>query len=231
MLWSPKTAPIHDRWAIGVDLNASRVRAEVVGAKVRSLTLDAPDTELLLFLAGDRCASAGLCGVRALPPVPPPRLLELSPIARPVAVMADRPPYARRGSGTWSCFDKLLAAPVTAETDAIVLAFPAYLTPAQVTRVAVSAARSKLPLKGTAVGVPLVADRAVTLLAGKPAAVRPTDAADAEWVVPLRPAASGPGAVLVLDVDEVPRSPPASCRWKPISRGWSVRPSGRGCWR
>src|SRR5262249_42705962 len=90
--------------------------------------------------------------------------------------------------------------PVTYETDAIALALPSYLTPAQVTRITIAAGRTKLPLKGTATSaLALAADRASTLLAGRPAApAKP----DADWVVPMRPAAGGPGAVVVIDADE-----------------------------
>jgi hypothetical protein len=93
--------------------------------------------------------------------------------------------------------------PVTGETDAVALALPAYLGPAQVTRVTAAAGRSKLPLKGTAVGaLALAAERAHTLLSGRPAAPELPDSSEAEWVVPLRPAAGGPGAVVVIDADE-----------------------------
>src|SRR6184192_2598602 len=55
MLWSRKPTPVHDRSrAVGIDLTASRARAEGVGAKSRPLVLDDPDEELLLFIAGDR---------------------------------------------------------------------------------------------------------------------------------------------------------------------------------
>src|SRR6059058_2195541 len=57
MLWSRKPAPVHDRSrAVGIDLTASRARAEAVGGKARALALDAPDDELALFIAGDRRA-------------------------------------------------------------------------------------------------------------------------------------------------------------------------------
>jgi hypothetical protein len=68
--------------------------------------------------------------------------------------------------------------------------------------VTVAAGRAKLPLKGTAVGaLALVADRANTLLTGKPAAPAKPEG-EADWVVPMRPAAGGPGAVVVIDADE-----------------------------
>src|SRR5262249_7716263 len=83
---------------------------------------------------------------------------------------------------------------------AVVLALPAYLSPAQVGRVVTATARVKLPLKGTAVGtLAMVADRAAAVLAGKPVA---PELPPPDWVVPLHPAATGPGAVVVLDADE-----------------------------
>ena len=55
MLWSRKPAAVHDRArAVGLDVTASRVRAEAVGGKPRALVLDDPDAELLLVIAGDR---------------------------------------------------------------------------------------------------------------------------------------------------------------------------------
>ena len=60
--------------------------------------------------------------------------------------------------------------------------------------------KTKLPLKGSAIGsLAVVADRAISLLTGK--AVAPEVAAP-EWIVPLRPTATGPGAVVVVDADE-----------------------------
>lgn len=199
MLWSRKPAPVHDRArAVGVDLTASRARAEAVGEKARALALDDPDEELALFVAGDRRAPEvgragfGLC--RKLPHLVCSNFLP--------AVGQSRDWKLGRHTLTAEAalglvFDKLRAA-VAKESDAVALALPPYLTPSQVTKVGAAAAKSKFPLKGTAVGaLALVADRASSLLDGKPA-----EPSTADWVVPLRPAASGPGAVLVLDADE-----------------------------
>ena len=93
-----------------------------------------------------------------------------------------------------------LRGPVTNESEAVTITLPAYLTPSQVGKVIAATVKSKLPLKGTAVGpLAVVADRAVSLLTGKVAApeVSPPD-----WIVPLRPTATGPGAVVVIDTDE-----------------------------
>ena len=65
MLWSRKPAPVHDRSrAVGIDLTASRVRADGAGAKGRPLVLDEPDAELALFISGERRApDIGRAGV------------------------------------------------------------------------------------------------------------------------------------------------------------------------
>jgi hypothetical protein len=203
-LWSRKTTPVHDRArAVGLDVTASRIRAEAVGAKSRPLTLDAPDVELLLFVAGDRrtleVGRAGFALCRRTPHL----------VCANFLASLGQPREWRLGRHTLIAeaalglaLDKIRV-PVTAETEAVAMSLPVYLGPAQVTRAVVTAGRSKLPLKGTAVGaLALVADRAATLLTGKPAVPAPLDAPEAGWVVPLRPTASGPGAVVVIDADE-----------------------------
>ncbi len=203
MLWSRKSAPVHDRSrAVGIDLTASRARAEGVGGKSRPLVLDDPDVELLLSVSGERRTAevgrAGLALCRKLPHLVCSNFLPSLGQSREWRV-GRHALIAEAALGL--VFDKLRA-PVTAETDAIALALPVYLGPAQVTRVGVTAGRSKLPLKGTAVSaLALAANRAPALLGSKPPAPEPTDAAD-DWVVPLRPTTGGPCSVLVIDADE-----------------------------
>lgn len=198
MLWSRKPAPVHDRSrAVGIDLTASRARAEAVGAKSRPLALDAPDEELGLFISGERrtpeVGRAGFAICRKTPHLVCSNFLAALGQAREwrlgrLTLLAE--------TALGLVFDKIRR-PVAAETDAVALALPSYLGPAQVTRVGATAGRSKFPLKGTAVGaLALVADRAAAVRSGKPAA------SGAEWVVPLRPATSSPGAVVVVDADE-----------------------------
>jgi hypothetical protein len=201
MLWSRKSQSVHDRArAVGLDLNAGRARAEAVGGKSRPLVLDDPDTELLLFITGERrtpeVGRAGFGVCRKLPHLVCSNFL--SALGQPREWRLGRHALiAEVALGL--VFDKLRG-PVTAETDAIALALPAYLGPAQVTRVGITAGRLKFPLKGTCVGaLALAADRATTLLTGKPAAPEP---ARADWVVPLRPSSGGPGAIVVIDADE-----------------------------
>ena len=198
MLWSRKPAPVHDRTrAVGIDLTASRVRAEAVGTKSRPLVLDAVDDELVLFISGERRTAevgrAGFAICRKTPHLVCSNFLAALGQSREWrigrhALIAE--------SALELVFDKIRG-PVAAETDVAALALPVYLGPAQVTRVGVTAGRAKFALKGTAVGaLALVAHRASALLAGKPA---PESGAD--WVVPMRPA-GGPGAVVVIDADE-----------------------------
>jgi hypothetical protein len=209
MFWSKRSAPVHDRSrAVGIDLNASRVRAEAVGGKSRAIVLDDPDAELVLFIGGEhRTLEIGRPGFslcRKLPHLVCSNFLAW--LAQPREWQIGRHTLLAEVALNF-VFEKIRK-PVTAETDAIALALPSYLTPAQVSRVTISAGRSKLLLKGTAVGaLALVADRANTLLTGKPAAPARSGSegdteADTDWVVPLRPVAGGPGAVVVLDADE-----------------------------
>lgn len=208
MLWSRKPAPVHDRSrAVGIDLTASRVRAEGVGGTARPLLLDDPDAELLLYVSAERRspevgrAGFGLC--RQAPHRVCSGFL-------PALGQAREWRLGRHAVGAEAAlalaFEKVRG-PVAAEADGAALALPVYLSPAQVGRVVHTAARAKLPLKGTAVGaLALAAARAPVLLGGRSAVpVGPDesdDAPEADWVVPLHPTPDGPGAVVVIDADE-----------------------------
>jgi hypothetical protein len=205
MLWSRKPAPVHDRSrAVGIDLTASRARAEGVGSKPRPLVLDDPDTELLLYISAERrtleIGRAGFALCRRMPHLVCSNFLAALGQAREWRI-GRHALVAEAALGL--VFDKLRG-PVEVETDSVALALPVYLGPAQVTRVVVTAGRSKLPLKGTAIGaLALAADRAAALLTGKTAAPKPpTDPHGPAWVVPLHPTPGGPGAVVVIDADE-----------------------------
>ena len=90
--------------------------------------------------------------------------------------------------------------PVTAESEAVALTLPPYLSPGQVGKVIAATVRTHLPLKGTAVGpLAVAADRAVSILTGKAAA---PEVPAPDWVVPMRSSTTGPGSVIVLDSDE-----------------------------
>ena len=198
MLWSRKSAPVHDRArAVGLDVTASRVRGEAVGSKSRPLVLDDPDAELLLFIAGDRrtpdLGRGGFALCRKNPHLVCSNFLSALGQAREWKI-GRHTLTAETALGL--TFDKLRG-PVSAETDAAAMVLPVYIGPPQVARVIQAAGRSKLALKGTAVGaLALAATRAASLLSGKPTAL-----SGADWVVPMRPTA-GPGAVVVIDADE-----------------------------
>jgi hypothetical protein len=201
MLWSRKTTPVHDRTrAVGLDLTASRIFAEAAAAKSRPVILDEPDVELALFIAGDKrtpeVGRAGFSVCRKMPHAVCSNFLPALGQSREWKV--GRHTLVAEAALTLA-FEKIRA-PIAHESDTVTLALPVYLGPAQVTRVGTAASRAKLPLKGTAVSaLALAADRAASLLAGKPAAPQ---AEANEWVVPLRPNAGGTGAVVVLDADE-----------------------------
>ena len=201
MLWSRKPTPVHDRArAVGIDLTASRVLAEAGGGKTHAIVLDEPDAELAMFIAGDRRAPevgrAGFALCRKMPHVVCSNFLPTLGQSREWRIGR----HALIAEAALGLVFEKIRGPIANESDAIALALPAYLSPSQVTRVGITAGRVKFPLKGTAVGaLALAANRAATLLAGKPAA---PGVAGAEWVVPLRPASGGPGAVVVIDADE-----------------------------
>jgi hypothetical protein len=204
MLWSRKALPATDRSrVVGVDLTATRAHAVAVGGgKVRPILLDDPAEDLLLFLAGERrtpeLGRAGYALVRRMPHAVGSNFLPL--VGQPREVRAGR--SVLTPDAALDLVFSRLKGPVSAESDAVALALPAYLTPNQVAKVAASAGRAKFPLTGTA-SAPLAvaAHRAALLLAGKPPA-SPASPPPEGWVVPMRPVAAGPGSVVILDADE-----------------------------
>ncbi len=201
MLWSKKPAPVHEKSrAVGLDLTSTRARAiGVATGKSRSLLLEDPNEELLLFVALDRrTADVGRVGYALCRRMPHAVCSNFLPaLTQPLDWRAGR--HVMTPEAALDLTLNKLRGPVTAESEAIVLALPAYLGPAQVTKLVAAATRAKIPLKGTAVGpLALVADRAAAVLSGKPAA---PELASPD-VVPLRPTANGPGVVAVIDADE-----------------------------
>ena len=202
MLWSRKSAPVHDRSrVVGIDLTASRIRCvSVGGGKVRALVLDTPAEDLLLFLACDRRSPAvGRAGFALCRKAPH------AVISNFLSSLTQSQEY-RAGRHTLSpeaALELALASvreQVSAESEAAALAVPAYLTPAQVGKVVLGATRTKLPLKGTA-SAPLAvaAHRAAAVLTGKPT-TQGTPLTGG--VIPIRPPAGGPGSAVVIDADE-----------------------------
>jgi len=201
MLWSKKPAPVHEKSrAVGVDLTSTRARAVGVSVgKLRALMLEDPNEELPLFIALDRrAAEIGRVGYALCRKMPHAVCSNFLPtLTQPRDWRAGR--HVMTPEAALDLTLNKLRGPITAESEAIVLALPAYLGPSQVTKLVAAATRAKLPLKGTAVGaLAVVADRAASILNGKSAA---PELASPD-VVPLRPTESGPGLVAVIDADE-----------------------------
>jgi hypothetical protein len=200
MLWSRKPA-VHDKArAAGVDLTASRARAVALSAgEGRAIPLDGGD-ELPLVVALDRrTPEVGRAGFALCRKAPHAVCANFLPALAQAREWRHGRHVMEAEAALGLAFAKLRG-PVAAESAAAALALPAYLTPVQVGNVVAAATRAKFPLKGTAVAaLALAADRAAAVLSGNPAA---PEASAPDWVVPLRPAGGGPGAVLVVDVDE-----------------------------
>ena len=204
MLWSKKPVPIHDRTrVVGLELTSSRARAVSVGAgKVRTVLLEDPAEELPLFLACERrtpeVGRAAYALIRKMPHAVGSNFLPA--VGQPREIRAGR--YAFTPDAALDLAFTRLHAPIANESDSVALVLPAYLAPKQVTRIVELAARAKIPLKGTASApLAIAAHRAAILLAGKPQP-SPDKPPPSGWVVPLRPAANGPGSVLIVDADE-----------------------------
>jgi hypothetical protein len=202
MLWSRKATPVREKArAAGVDLSSSRVRSVAVGSgKPRLIVLDEPAEDLALFIALDgRTPAVGRPGVALCRKMPHAVCSNFLPALGQTREWK----CGRHALTPGAALDLALAklhGPLTVESDAAVIALPAYLSPSQVGKVIAATAKAKLPLKGTAVGsLAVVADRAATLLTGRPAA---PEVPAPDWVVPMRPTATGPGAVVVVDADE-----------------------------
>ncbi len=163
---------------VGIDLNATRLRAVVAGeGRTRPIVLDDTGEELPLFLRLDRrVPQPGADAVQAC---------RLNPhlVCSNFLGSLGQPHEWRGGrhaltpeSATKLTFDKLLR-PIAAETDSAGLALPVYLSTVQVRTVLRLAQASGLPLRGSAVApLALAAHRAGTV--------------------------GGTAAVLLVDVDE-----------------------------
>lgn len=203
MLWSRKSPspPPHDRpKLVGLDLTSTRARALAVGGgHARPVPLDPPSLTLPMLLSlENRTPNAGRAGFDLV------RRMPHQVCANFLPDLGHKKTWkAYRGSLTPEAalavvFDKLRG-PLLAETENLAVALPIYLTPAQAKAVGELAGKAKLPVKGTAAApLAIAAHRAAGLLA--PAADPPPDRPD--WVVPIRPAAGGPGSVVVIDADE-----------------------------
>jgi hypothetical protein len=191
----------------GLDVTASRaVAATVVAGQPRPVALAGDAAELPLVLALDRRPPAvGWAGHALLRRRPHLAAASFLP-------MLGQPREWPNGRGRVTPEAAVTAAfeavrsPLAVETDAVVLALPAYLTAAQATAAVGLAAAARLPLAG-AVSAPLaLAARHADLLAGDtPLALTAADpdGGRADGVVPFRPpAGDGPGWAVVVDCDE-----------------------------
>lgn len=81
--------------------------------------------------------------------------------------------------------------------DRCTLTLPGYLTASQVAGARELAAKAKITLSTTATSaLAIAAHRAEAFLAARPTEAKP------DWVVPLHPNATGPGVVLIVEIDE-----------------------------
>jgi hypothetical protein len=202
MLWSRKSTPTHERGRhVGLDLTSSRIHGVSSGSgKIRPLVLDGQTEELPLFIALDRRSpEIGRSGYSLCRKIPHTICSNFLPaLAQSKDWRVGRHVFTPE-LALELAFNRIREA-VQAESETAVLSLPAYLVPVQVSRVVAAAAKTKFPLKGTAVGpLALVAMRAVAIAPGKPLA---PGEPPPDWVIRLRPSTDGPVAVVVVDIDE-----------------------------
>ena len=174
-----KKAPGQDQALrlVGIDLNATRLRAVVAGeGRTRPILLDDAGEELPLFLNLDGRMEAGaeaVAAYRLTPHLICSNFLGL--LGTPHEWRAGRRALTPE-SAMQLTFEQLLK-PIAAETDSAGLSLPAYLSTAQVRTVLELANSAKLPLRGSASApLALASHRAGTL--------------------------DGPATLLHIDVDE-----------------------------
>jgi len=149
---------------VGIDLNATRLRAVVAGeGRTRPILLDDASEELPLFLNLDGRIAPGAKAVasyRLAPHMICSNFLGL--LGAPHEWRAGRRALTPE-SAMQLTFDKLLK-PIAAETDCAGLSLPAYLSTAQVRTILELANAAKLPLRGSASApLALASHRAGTL--------------------------------------------------------------------
>jgi hypothetical protein len=149
---------------VGIDLNATRLRAVVAGeGRTRAILLDDAGEELPLFLNLDGRIAAGaeaVAAYRLTPHLICSNFLGL--LGTPHEWRAGRRSLTPE-TATHLTFEKLLK-PIVDETDSAGLSLPAYLSTAQVRTVLEIANAAKLPLRGSASApLALASHRAGTL--------------------------------------------------------------------
>jgi len=145
MLWSRRATPTHDKARhVGIDVTASRMRAVSVGmGKVHPVTLDEPGEDLLLHVALDRrvpdVGRAGYGLVRKMPHAVCSNFL-------PALTHSREWRNGRNVLTPEAALELALAkviGPVTAESEAVALTLPPYLSPGQVGKVIAATVRTR----------------------------------------------------------------------------------------
>ena len=134
MLWSRKSAPIHDKARhVGIDVTASRIRAVAVGmGKVQPLALDEPAEDLLLFIGLDqRLPEIGRAGFALTRKMPHAVVSNFLPALTQTREWRNGRHVFSPESALDLAFAKLHG-PIESQAEAAALTLPAYLTPAQV---------------------------------------------------------------------------------------------------
>ena len=211
---SPEVAVNGERLLVGLDLNATRVRAVTGEAGVpQPLALDGPDGELAMALSlEDRQPVVGRAGVALCRRLPHLTCSDfLAHLGQTKQWTAGR--HRLDAAGALSLvFQRLHSATSTAQ--GFLAAIPAYLGLEQLETLAASAEKSRLPLLGT-VPAPIAAAASASLQ--KP----------------------GTGVVLILDVDDHAMTwaavrPRESCAEQvalSLSRTLTLRPLGLRAWK
>ena len=197
---------------VGIDLNATRIRAVVAGeGRTRPIPLDATGDELPLFLRLDQRAPTPGADAVGLCRLSPHSVCSnfLGSLGLPHEWRCGRYVLTPE-SATKLTFDKLQT-PLADETDSAGLALPGYLTTAQVRTVLELVRECRLPIRGSAAApLALAAHRAGTL--GGQATVLHVDAD--EFALSGTVLQVGPGDVRIL----------ASAHWPQASlRIWKNR--------
>jgi hypothetical protein len=201
MNWSRRsTSEVNDAQAsLGIDLNASRARAATgVAARNRVLLLDDPHPDLPLIISLEkRTAEIGRAGTALLRRLPHLTCSGFLPYLGQTREWKGGRHQFDATTALNLTFDKLRAS--CAGFRNFYFGLPAYLTLAQVNRIASIAAKGRFPLKGTVVGALAVAANRAGAMA------TPSAEADSkeEWVVPMhRGKGALPADVVIVDADE-----------------------------
>lgn len=199
--WSRKSATDANHGSLGVELNASRVRATTCkSTRNRIVLLDNPHPDLPMAISLEkRAVEVGRAGVALCR-----RLPHLSCIAH--LPHLGQPQEWKGGRHRLDAaialaltFDKLRASCVG--YDGVFLGLPSYMSMTQVTKLTAIAAKNHFPIKGTVISsMALVADRAAALLSDAQVETETTE----EWIVPLRRRGTVllPIDTIVVDADD-----------------------------